>query len=327
MILFLKRRIVLIRTFCFDGSALDGFVSNEANEDTNISLAEKIESQLEILCTMVQKTIHAFRWQNHLDTIPEKIFFTGQGALYSETGNLLNQFLEIPTEQIDLRQESRILMDKNIAHVWNAALMDNALALALRDDKKTEGFNFRKNEFEVKKHYAGLKKEIRKVAVFLAIIFAFVAADLGVDYYLVKKRYTELDQNIREIYKKTFPEVTRITDPLQEMKVKINELNKSSTSAPGIRTDQRVLDLLKDISERVPETVDVRVSSMVVDPETVRISGETDTFNTVDNLKSGLEPSAYFSAVTIAAANLDRSGKRVQFELKLQRKNSELSGL
>jgi YbbR domain-containing protein len=58
---------------------------------------------------------------------------------------------------------------------------------------------------------------------------------------------------------------------------------------------------------------------MVIDPETVRISGETDTFNTVDNIKTGLEPSDYFSTVTITSANLDRSGKRIQFEIKLQR--------
>ena len=84
-------------------------------------------------------------------------------------------------------------------------------------------------------------------------------------------------------------------------------------------SDKKVLDLLKDISERVPGALDVHVTSMVVDPDTVRISGETDTFNTVDSLKNGLEKSTYFSEVTISAANLDRSGKKVQFELKLQR--------
>jgi hypothetical protein len=58
---------------------------------------------------------------------------------------------------------------------------------------------------------------------------------------------------------------------------------------------------------------------MVVDPDTVRISGDTDTFNAVDNIKNGLEPSAHFSGVTITSANLDRAGKRVRFEMKLQR--------
>jgi hypothetical protein len=65
--------------------------------------------------------------------------------------------------------------------------------------------------------------------------------------------------------------------------------------------------------------MDVRVIRLVVDPEGVQIKGETDTFNTVDIIKKGLEPSEYFSAVTITSANLDRSGKRVKFEIKLQR--------
>ena len=65
--------------------------------------------------------------------------------------------------------------------------------------------------------------------------------------------------------------------------------------------------------------MDVRIQSMVVDPENVQIKGETDTFNTVDIIKKGLEPSRYLSVVTISSANLDRSGKRVQFEMKLKR--------
>ena len=55
------------------------------------------------------------------------------------------------------------------------------------------------------------------------------------------------------------------------------------------------------------------------DPDTVRMSGDTDTFNAVDTIKNRLEPSAYFSAVTITSANRDRTGKRFQFEIKLQR--------
>ncbi|MBE9573538.1 MAG: PilN domain-containing protein [Proteobacteria bacterium] len=109
-------------------------------------------------------------------------------------------------------------------------------------------------------------------------------------------------------------------DPVQQMKVKITELKSSAFSLPGMRGDQRVIDLLRDISLKIPRSLDVTVSTMVVDPETVKIKGETDTFNTVDIVKRRLEPSEYFGEVTISSANLDRSGKRVQFEIKLQRK-------
>jgi len=95
----------------------------------------------------------------------------------------------------------------------------------------------------------------------------------------------------------------------------------SAISIPGTNSGNKVLDLLKDISDRIPKSLDVRVSRMVIDQETVRVSGKTDTFNTVDNIKNGLETSKYFSGVTISSASLDRTGKRVQFEIKLQRKN------
>jgi hypothetical protein len=128
-----------------------------------------------------------------------------------------------------------------------------------------------------------------------------------------------LDNQISEIFRQTLPEVTRIVDPVQQMRAKINEVKASDLSLPGIGREEKVLDLLRDISIRIPGSLDVKVLSMVVDPETVQITGETDTFNTVDSIKKGLEPSPYFSEVTISSANLDRSGKRVQFEMRLKR--------
>jgi general secretion pathway protein L len=128
-----------------------------------------------------------------------------------------------------------------------------------------------------------------------------------------------LDGQITKVFKETFPDTKRIVNPGHQMKVRINELKKTALSIPGIGGNGKVLDLIRDVSVRVPESADVHVSRMVVDANTVLIKGETDTFNTVDTIKKGLEPSDYFSAVTISSANLDRSGNRVKFEMKLQR--------
>jgi len=113
--------------------------------------------------------------------------------------------------------------------------------------------------------------------------------------------------------------VARIVDPLQQMKVKITQIQRSAFSFPSIGGGSKVIDLLQDISLRVPESLDMKVMRMTVDIETVIMKGETDTFNTVNSIKKELEPSKYFSAVTISSANLERSSKRVQFEIKLKR--------
>ena len=249
----------------------------------------------------------------------EKVFVTGSGAFYPDIENLLNRFLDLPVERVDVTKDPRIHMDENIDRAWNPALMNNALALAVRKSKQDLGYNFRRDGFEIKKEYFGHKKEIRKVATFLIVILSLLSFDLGVDYYFLKKRYNILDQQITKVFKETFPDVKRIVDPVHQMKVRLGEIEKTALSLPGVGTDRKVLDILRDISVRVPESADVHVARMVVDADTVLIRGETDTFNTVDAIKKGLEPSPYFSAATISSANLDRSGNRVQFEMKLQR--------
>ena len=97
-------------------------------------------------------------------------------------------------------------------------------------------------------------------------------------------------------------------------------MKDSSGSQPVITANQKVIDLLRDISERIPKELDIKISNMVIDQTTARISGETDNFNTVDSIKNGLDASDFFSDVTISSSKKDRTGKRVQFEIKLQRK-------
>ncbi len=310
MILYLKRRIALVRTFLSNGSTIAHHPDTQADE--------QIELSFRSFCREVQNTLHALGCQTANTIRPQRVFVTGSGALYPDTENLLNRFLDLPVERIDLATDPRVHMDENIARAWNPALMDNALALAVRETKESLGFNFRRDEFEVKKQYFGHKKEIRKAVAFLIVVLCLLAVDLGVDYYFLKKRYKILDQEITQIFRQTLPDVKRIIDPVHQLKVRIDEINKSALSLAGITANRKVIDQLKDISVRIPESQDVHITRIVVDPDGVLMKGETDTFNTVDTIKKGLEPSAYFKAVTISSANLDQSGNRVRFEMKLE---------
>ncbi|MFH1625256.1 MAG: type II secretion system protein GspL [Pseudomonadota bacterium] len=320
MVLYLKRHISLIRTFSFtDCLAAPAFSSGQTVSSAKAPEDERFESCLEILCTNVRNTLHAFHYQNNREVSPEIAFVTGSGSLAPNTELLLKRFLDIPVEMINVTSDSRVRMEDDITTEWNPALMDSALSLALRGSREKLGFNFRKDEFEFRKKDVTPQKEIRRAAVFLLIILSLISAYGGVDYHFLKRRYRMLDRQIIEIFRTTVPEVKRIVDPVQQMRIKIEEIKKSTIALPGIGEKQRVLDLLREISFRVPESLDMRVTSMTVDPEAVQIKAETDTFNTVDSIKQGLEGTGYFSEITISSANLDRSGKRVGFDLRLKR--------
>jgi type II secretion system protein L len=319
MILFLNKHIALIRSLVFDGAAVTQSLSYNTDEQPDHTVFEHMESRVESFCATVHNTLHSFGWQTNRDDIhPEKAFYTGIGALYSGTGELLERFLDMPAEQVNMRGDKSVEMESHVARVWNPALMDNALALALRHDRSGQGFNFRKDEFEVKKRYSGLKTEIRRVAMFLILILAFLMIDLGLDYYTVKQRYDGLGQEIEEVFKRTFPDVGRIVNPVEQAKVKIREVREASALLPGTRGNQRQLDLLNEIS-KLPKSLDIHVTSWVVDQDKVNISGDTDDYATVDSIENALKASSYFSSVKSPRSDRNEKTGRIEFDMILQR--------
>jgi len=322
MILFLNHRINLIRSFAYNGGTIPFPFSHDHGEigPGDGSAVQEVESRLGLFCESVRKTIHSFGAQTKREINLEKVFFSGLGMLYSRTGEILGGFLDRPAQEVNIRRDKDVDMDFSIGRAWNPALMDGALALALRDGKKGRGFNLRKGEFGLKKSYLGPINEIKKAMILLGVLFIFIFVNLGVDYYFLNKRCEAGEQKITGFFRQAFPEVTNVKFPVLQMKQKIKELETSSGLLPGgVASNRKALDVLRDISQRIPASLDMDVSNMVIDGEKVRISGDTDTFSTVDDLKNSLEPSDYFKSVTLGPANLDRTGKRVNFEISMQR--------
>jgi general secretion pathway protein L len=320
IILFLNRKIALVRQLSYDGHVLEDVASHAAKREKLEGVDfERYEAGLVSLCRTVNLTLQGFRAETGRDAQPEILYVTGPGTLISQTVDVLKRSFDLPVSVTDLKKSANIQISEHMAGLWNASLMDNGLALALRDNRKGRNFNFRQEEFQVKTQFVKLKKELIHASVFLVIIGILLAVNLGVDYVDLKKRTAELDSRIKDTFSQTFPEVKNIVEPLHQMKTKIDELKKSSGSAPGINTNTNVLDLLADISARVPKSLKIKVERMVVDQDGIQIKGTTDTFNTVDSIKKGLEDSTLYHDVVIASANLDRSGNEVRFEIKMQR--------
>ena len=321
MVLCLNRRIALIRVFgSSNAPIIQSPPKDRRSSDLEGAPPEEVETCFKIISTTIRSTAHSFA--SGRDTLPgpEKLFFTGPGSLAPGAGGLLSKFLDMPAEQIDMSNDKRIRIEENIVGDWSPALMNGPLSLALRNTAKDEGFNFRRGEFERKKRYFGLRKAAPKAAVFLFLILSFLGADMVIDYYNLKKEYKILNREITSVFKQTLPGVTRIVDPVQQLRVKIKELKQSTSLRPEAGTSKKVLNLLKEISRRIPEAMNVHVNRMVIDAETIRISGKTDAFNEVDKIKNNLESSNQFSGVIISSANLDRTGKGVRFEIRIELK-------
>jgi type II secretion system protein L len=271
-----------------------------------------------MLATQIKRTLAAFEEINQTDFQPVEILITGKGLMDGNLTEELAKVTEMPVKLSKLANRLDVLFEANAEDEWNHARMDNALALALMEIEDLDGLNFHTGQFAVQKFIAKNKIQVMKTGILAAAVLALFLFNVLVDSYTVQRRLNGLDNQITEIYKSTFPGVRKIVDPYQEMKAKLSVAKKKSVFHQETGPHVRSIDILNNISKRIPKETVVDITRLVIGPENVLISGNTDTFNSVDDIKGRLEQIEFLKKVTISSANMDRSGKEVRFMLKAE---------
>lgn len=323
--------VVLVRSFSFGGDILTKAIAEAKQISNQEAEALKCEqgaddfSQvvgpvIRSFCQSLGNTLHAFRYEVMPEAIPEKIVLSGGGALFPGLDKTIGAYFSLPVDVLDLAQHRGLVFDSDVSGSWRPAIMNGALALALREPKNKNGFNLRVGRFQKAKKFEQLKGEAKRFAVYAGVIVLAFLGRYFADYHVLKKQHDHIQAEISAIFKQTFPEVQRIVDPVHQMKVKIQEAKEASLLPTESLVQRASVDVLRDITLRIPEKASVDLSDLVIDEERIRLKGLTDTFNTVDAVKNGLEGSSYLKNVSIASAQLDRKTNQIRFEIVMEHK-------
>ncbi len=304
----------LIRSLAFDAKGLSDFSYGDPIGSPSPGQPKSMARSFGEFSSFVKAS--CFLVQNGAAKIP--VFLSGPVGQTDEALKYLGEYLEGEVKRCDVLSLPHLDFAPEIEEKWLPGIMDSALALAMRPDKSTRGFNFRKGEFAKKGSLKEYRYLISKAAVPAMVVVLFAVGLLWYDAAAKKRERAELTKKIHGIFTQTLPDVTRIVDPIQQLEVRISEAKKRTDGEKGGAGDYRVLDVLAEISGRIPPSYQVKVTRMVVEKNNLRLKGTTDNFNTVDNVKKVLEKSPFFKLVTISSANLAPKGGEIRFELKLQ---------
>ena len=247
------------------------------------------------------------------------VYLTGsESRIKTESPVLSSRLGGLEIAVFQQSKEPFIKVAPNIQSLYRPMLMDGILAHALKNGKKNPGFNFCKDEFRKKKSLLEYRSLLLKIAIPLCLIIVSVVAYMGYDYSMLKTERERLQQQIVEVFKSTLPDVTRIVNPVQQLQVKNNEIKETYSPGGANGTSYTIVELLAELSARIPANYSVKVIRMVADMNTIRLKAVTGDFNTVDNVQKELGKSSFFKDVTISAANQSLQGDTVNFELKLE---------
>jgi general secretion pathway protein L len=229
--------------------------------------------------------------------------------------------LDKEVRSVNLQQVAGVKFGQGQQEKWVPGIYDHALALSMQGFRKKATVNFRKGEFALPKLYYAAKNQLAAAAVVVVSLLAATFIYLGYDYRALKTKNDELGSEIIAIYKETFPDVKTVNRPsvaLADMQVKLRNVKGPSISTPIFSGDKRSLNILADISGRIPATVKIDVARMVIDKETITIKGTTDTFNNVNLIQNVLRKSTAYEDVDIVSAAAEKDGGSIRFELRLQ---------
>jgi general secretion pathway protein L len=224
--------------------------------------------------------------------------------------------MQVPVQRFNPVDALKITSGRPDSGALQNTPIQNAVAMAAVDIKGGDGYNFSRQVSGM----AALYEEHRFSLVFSLILAILVLTTWAVQPILaindMEKRRQELDRRIVQAFQSSFPEITTIVDPVQQMQVQIAALKKD-TSMDAMGEHLLNIDVLHGISRVLPDDMDIVMTRFVRIENNLVLSGSADQFNTVDRMKSYFEDVEIFRDVDINSASMDKIENRVNFSLKI----------
>ena len=192
-----------------------------------------------------------------------------------------------------------------------------AAGLALRaGGGTTPGMNFLAADTLKSDRVMETKRALIISGVALGAIAVAWFSGLFLQWKALERDYQGIRAETRRIFNETVPEEKKIVHELQQLDEKLGALRReydtfASVTARGA-TPLRIMGL---ISAAIPKRINVKISELTIVGRSVRLTGTTSSFRSVDSLKARLEAVAEFASVQIQPTEVDHKSGTVRFTL------------
>ena len=275
------------------------------------------QQRLRTLKTNIQRFLVAFENIYAFEFSPAIAYFSGDALLHEAAAETLGNLLNIDALPVRMEEAEAFNFQNKLSETLPDGA-NNSIGLVGIDLFRIASLNFFRERYALYRYWEEYKSDIVRTGVVAALVLIIGMYGLIFQARHLSQQVNRVDQQIVATFRSTFPDVSRIVDPLQQMQIKVNQAKGQNKFAGSLTDEVLNINILNDLSRLIPSAVDVVITRFVRGGGSVLISGHTDKFNAVDDIKGALANSDYFKDITISSANMDKSTNRVQFKLKLE---------
>jgi general secretion pathway protein L len=198
-------------------------------------------------------------------------------------------------------------------------LFASALALALRGTAQARTrTDFRQGEFTYRTDFRQLfGQDLRSTAALGGAVLVLLAVSVGTDIALESRRASRLEAEIQSIFTEAFPDQAAPERPLAAMRNAVASARDRADFLGVYGGNRSALDLLAELSRRVPKDLKVKFEEVNIDRQGVRIKVFAEGFEAADRLESELAREAPFRSAKAGEISTDRKRGGQTFSLSI----------
>lgn len=221
---------------------------------------------------------------------------------------------------VEVRKLDRLSLP-NVDAVTRARVpaFGSAVGLALREiaPADTLGVNFRRGEFVFHRSEQEMRASLRTVAILALVVVALTVGEMYARYKESQVRLSLVERQIREVFDATLPNTPYTGRPIETLQEEIGFLKQDVEMLDDVVpvANSTSVDLLRAVSAAVPNHVRIDSEEFVMDTDSVRLTANADTFESVDSLKQKFAETGFFSDVQVKDARAATQGAGVDFRL------------
>jgi len=160
------------------------------------------------------------------------------------------------------------------------------------------------------------------VAMGLAIaVFALSIVTIQRENQSLESSIIQIESKMTQIYRDVFPSSKKIQEPYLELKAHVLNLQKKSainSNNNNYSYRSKAIDIILELSNRIPVSINLEISRIIVNNDRIVLSGSTDNFRDVETIKNTLKNHELFKVVSIGNAVMSKAGRRVDFKYVIE---------
>ncbi len=255
----------------------------------------------------IRRTIQI--WEQEIHQSCSRLYLSGPEAEWPEGRSRLADQLGIPAgELVGARRTTRH------GGEWTPDLVVATGLAAMGVDRPQGRLDFARGRARPTALAGGGRPWV-SVSVGTALVLLLAVASLFLHYRAQEARYEQSRDAVRALFRESFSDSPGIIDEPRQARRLLAEAQKRRAFL-GIG-DPRIPQILAELTSHVPEEAHLEIHELAIEAGRLWFEAETESFESVDRLKTALARSPYFREISVKEAKLGPVAPRIRFRMHM----------